>query len=480
MKDENVQKKSHVMNSGGRRITSVENKYNFEEYCSNESEATPKTPLTVKGRKTRSMLNDRIEVHCSDPSKDIKPQLLCTGIGRETRSSKNDGIEVHSSEESECKPQTRRAARALKNIRSSEESEYSSEESEYNSEDSAAMTPQPLSTVKGRERIEYHEDDSDVSHSDPDDSSVISDAKIPPKNSSRTTKSGTSLNRTIRNRLPAKSKGSSSEEYSDSDVISDAYISPKKTRKTTKRAPSSNRTTRNRAPTKSKGSSSEEYSDNYSEEDLDDISVQPKRNTRKRNSRKAERKSKRKKLKRADVEVDVDSFSEDSYRGSSASSEKSDYNIPIAKKSSVKTNKRKQAVKKAKAKCDLFPDVPRWHSVEGSKLLPLANAILTRLEQKDSKNNFKDPVIEKYPLLAESYLLQIEQPMDFKTIRQRLETYKGIQFLQADLILIFRNCCRFNGENSPLSRIAIDNWKYLTDVYKEACQDLDIRLPRCW
>ena len=57
---------------------------------------------------------------------------------------------------------------------------------------------------------------------------------------------------------------------------------------------------------------------------------------------------------------------------------------------------------------------------------------------------FSAPVIENYPEVASEYLQKIDEPMDFRTIRDRLHSYDHIAQVQDDLILTFRNCCVFN------------------------------------
>lgn len=68
---------------------------------------------------------------------------------------------------------------------------------------------------------------------------------------------------------------------------------------------------------------------------------------------------------------------------------------------------------------------------------------------------FHIPVVEAYPELQKSYLQQIAQPMDFRTIEEeRLWFYKSIAELQLDLILVFSNCMEYNDTDSPLYHTA--------------------------
>ena len=64
----------------------------------------------------------------------------------------------------------------------------------------------------------------------------------------------------------------------------------------------------------------------------------------------------------------------------------------------------------------------------------------------DTTDIFSVPVIESCPEVAKEYLRKIEEPMDFRTIEDRLSSYEHIAQMQDDLILTFRNCCTFNAE----------------------------------
>ena len=64
----------------------------------------------------------------------------------------------------------------------------------------------------------------------------------------------------------------------------------------------------------------------------------------------------------------------------------------------------------------------------------------------DTNGIFSVPVIESCPEVAKEYLQKIEEPMDFRTIEDRLPSYEHIAQMQDDLILTFRNCCTFNAE----------------------------------
>ena len=68
---------------------------------------------------------------------------------------------------------------------------------------------------------------------------------------------------------------------------------------------------------------------------------------------------------------------------------------------------------------------------------------------------FHEPV-DPEKLGIPDYLIVIKQPMDFGTIKHRLNTFyyqKGVQNLLDDVNLVFDNCIRFNGEDSSVGRM---------------------------
>jgi hypothetical protein len=76
-----------------------------------------------------------------------------------------------------------------------------------------------------------------------------------------------------------------------------------------------------------------------------------------------------------------------------------------------------------------------------------SDSLSVPLQQRtlDESRIFEWPVIESFPEVADSYLEVIDDPMDFRTIEEeRLPAYRSIRELQADLILTFENCVKFN------------------------------------
>ncbi len=91
---------------------------------------------------------------------------------------------------------------------------------------------------------------------------------------------------------------------------------------------------------------------------------------------------------------------------------------------------------------------------------------------------FGAPVCETYPEIADSYKARVTNPMDLRTIEEeRLPTYRLIAELQEDLILTFKNCCVFNGEDSEYYAYTVEIWHSLNDVFKEACEEEGVVLP---
>jgi len=105
--------------------------------------------------------------------------------------------------------------------------------------------------------------------------------------------------------------------------------------------------------------------------------------------------------------------------------------------------------------------------------------VLSKLRDLDNLNLFSRPVCEEHPGIAEEYLRQVKNPMDFHTIEdERMNTYGHIAELQEDLILTFRNCCVYNGEKSEYFSYSLKIWQSLNDVFKEVCTEKDILLSR--
>jgi hypothetical protein len=107
--------------------------------------------------------------------------------------------------------------------------------------------------------------------------------------------------------------------------------------------------------------------------------------------------------------------------------------------------------------------------------------MLKRVWDDDTAGLFSKPVIEAHPAIADAYLNTIYTPMDLRTIEEdRVNAYSSIHMLQDDLILMFRNCCVFNGNDSDLGNMAVAQWEGINHKFVDVCEDLGILLPRHW
>jgi hypothetical protein len=107
--------------------------------------------------------------------------------------------------------------------------------------------------------------------------------------------------------------------------------------------------------------------------------------------------------------------------------------------------------------------------------------MLERMLEDDVQGIFSKPVIEAHPAIADAYLDTIDTPMDLQTIEEeRVNVYTSIHMLQDDLVLMFRNCCKFNGQDTDFGQIAITQWESINHKFFDVCGDLGILLPRHW
>lgn len=79
---------------------------------------------------------------------------------------------------------------------------------------------------------------------------------------------------------------------------------------------------------------------------------------------------------------------------------------------------------------------------------------LDQLEERDTNRIFTQPVdLEEVP----DYLDYIEHPMDFSTMRKKLEEhqYLTLDDFERDLHLIFDNCTTYNAKDTLFYRTAV-------------------------
>jgi len=123
-----------------------------------------------------------------------------------------------------------------------------------------------------------------------------------------------------------------------------------------------------------------------------------------------------------------------------------------------------------------YPDLVKWPPISKRKIPEVGIAVLNKLGELDTLNLFCHPVCEEFPDVADRYLREVKNPMDFHTIEHgRLSKYVHISQLQEDLILTFRNCCVFNQESSEYYSYALKFWETLNDVFNEVCVEKEIR-----
>ncbi|XP_044279258.1 bromodomain-containing protein 1 isoform X2 [Varanus komodoensis] len=84
----------------------------------------------------------------------------------------------------------------------------------------------------------------------------------------------------------------------------------------------------------------------------------------------------------------------------------------------------------------------------------LLRSVLEQLQEKDSAHIFAQPVnLKEVP----DYLDHIKHPMDFSTMRKRLDTqgYKNLSEFEEDFNLIIDNCMKYNAKDTIFYRAAV-------------------------
>eukprot|EP00536_Pseudo-nitzschia_multiseries_P002298 jgi/Psemu1/322494/estExt_fgenesh1_pg.C_300048 len=128
-----------------------------------------------------------------------------------------------------------------------------------------------------------------------------------------------------------------------------------------------------------------------------------------------------------------------------------------------------------------LPEISEWPEIGVGNITRVSTEILNKVSENDRDGLFSKPVIEAYPDIADAYLSIIETPMDLRTIEEeRVNIYSSIKMLQKDLIVMFRNCWLYNGQDSEFGAIAAAQIVSLNQMFLEACEDLDIMIPRRW
>ncbi|XP_051915946.1 bromodomain-containing protein 1-like isoform X2 [Hippocampus zosterae] len=83
----------------------------------------------------------------------------------------------------------------------------------------------------------------------------------------------------------------------------------------------------------------------------------------------------------------------------------------------------------------------------------LLRAVLSQLQQKDQYSVFAQPVSTKE---VPDYLDHIKQPMDFSTMRARIDghAYRSLDQFEADFELIIANCMKYNAKETFFYKVA--------------------------
>ena len=147
----------------------------------------------------------------------------------------------------------------------------------------------------------------------------------------------------------------------------------------------------------------------------------------------------------------------------------------------VSDSKKSSTTKKARGGPRSLPDLRQWPKIDVGDITRVSREMLKIMSEDDASAVFSKPVVEAYPGIAKTYLNAITTPMDLRTIEEeRVNVYSSIHMLQADLVLMYRNCCTFNGQDSPLGEMALIQWESLNQKFFNVCKDLGILLPRHW
>jgi hypothetical protein len=136
----------------------------------------------------------------------------------------------------------------------------------------------------------------------------------------------------------------------------------------------------------------------------------------------------------------------------------------------------------ARGKLVKLPELAPWPHVPLKKITVVAEGVLEKMRLLDSeKGAFEIPVAEAFPGIETAYRRTVTSPMDFRTIEEeRLPTYESISQLQDDLMLVFGNCVRFNGEDTEYGRYAMMMLEQLGDVFQSVCLQNRVRIPAGW
>lgn len=153
----------------------------------------------------------------------------------------------------------------------------------------------------------------------------------------------------------------------------------------------------------------------------------------------------------------------------------------IGSKSPGKQPAKKKTKKSSEQGKYVLPELTPWPEIDLSNITAVTNEILGRVSERDYQDLFSVPVAEAHPEVADAYAAHIDQPIDLRTIEEeQIHVYNSITMLQDDLVLMYQNCCTFNGPGTLYWEYARERWEELNDVFQEVCNDLGVLLPRRW
>jgi len=146
--------------------------------------------------------------------------------------------------------------------------------------------------------------------------------------------------------------------------------------------------------------------------------------------------------------------------------------VTTKKRQPQTSRKNKSNVPKTKKKgCNFDPGIPEWPKINARKIKNVAKAIVKATKEKDLEEVFLEPISEED---VPGYCEIVKQPMDLRTIEEKIATYKHIDQLREDLCLMFENCCYFNGKGEYWD-YAMEIWICLPSIFKEACDKCGVR-----
>jgi len=142
------------------------------------------------------------------------------------------------------------------------------------------------------------------------------------------------------------------------------------------------------------------------------------------------------------------------------------------KRQSQTSRKNKSNVPKMKKiGCNFDPGIPEWPKINARKIKNVAKAIVKATKEKDFEEVFFEPISEED---VPGYCEIVKQPMDLRTIEEKIASYKHIDQLREDLCLMFENCCYYNGKGEYWDYV-MEIWICLPSIFKEACEKCGVR-----